>query len=249
MTVLELRDVAAGYGEIDVLHGVSLRARAGEVTCLIGPNGAGKSTLLRTVAGLLRLRRGEVLADGRDLAGLTPREIFRLGVSFVPQGRCNFPFMTVLENLEMGCFVVRDRREVRRRVEAVLQRFPLLSPRRRQQAGTLSGGEQQLLEMARALLLEPRVLLLDEPSLGLAPSMAEAVFGEIVKLRAAGVAVLMVEQNARRALEFTDQAFVLELGRVRIEGTGRTVLGDPQVRALYLGLATARGNADRDGGD
>ena len=133
MTVLELRDVVAGYGEIDVLHGVSLRARAGEVTCLIGPNGAGKSTLLRTVAGLLRLRRGEVRAGGRDLAGLTPREIFRLGVSFVPQGRCNFPFMTVLENLEMGCFVVRDRREVRRRVEAVLQRFPLLSPRRRQQ--------------------------------------------------------------------------------------------------------------------
>jgi branched-chain amino acid transport system ATP-binding protein len=239
MTALEVREVVAGYDDIDVLHGVSLRARAGEITCLIGPNGAGKSTLLRAVAGLLRLRRGEVLAGGRQLAGLPPREIVRLGVSFVPQGRCNFPFMTVLENLEMGCFIVRDRREVRRRVEAVLERFPLLAPRRRQQAGTLSGGEQQLLEMARALLLEPGVLLLDEPSLGLAPGMADAVFAEIVKLRGAGVAVLMVEQNARRALEFTDQAFVLELGRVRIEGSGRTILDNPQVRALYLGVATA----------
>jgi len=235
MPALEVREVVAGYGELEVLRGVSLWARAGEITCLIGPNGAGKSTVLRTVAGLLRARRGSIVAAGRDLVGLSPRAIFRLGVSFVPQGRCNFPLMTVLENLEMGCFVLRDRREARRRVEAVLARFPILAERRRQKAGTLSGGEQQVLEMGRALLLDPKVLLIDEPSLGLAPKMAEAVFQKVVELRAGGVAVVMVEQNARRALEFTDQAFVLELGRVRLQGSGGALLNDPQVRELYLG--------------
>jgi len=241
MSALALRDVVAGYGEMEVLRGISFEARAGEITCLIGPNGAGKSTVLRTVAGLLRARRGSIVAAGRDLARVSPREIFQLGVSFVPQGRCNFPFMTVLENLEMGCFVLRDRREVRRRIQAVLDRFPILAGRRRQKAGTLSGGEQQVLEMGRALLLDPKVLLIDEPSLGLAPRTAETVFEEVVKLRAAGVAIVMVEQNARRALEFTDQAYVLELGRVRLEGRGRALLDDPQVRALYLGGGAGSG--------
>jgi branched-chain amino acid transport system ATP-binding protein len=249
MMALELCDVVAGYGDIDVLRGVSLAARTGEITCVIGPNGAGKSTLLRTVAGLVRLRRGRVLASGHDLAGLTPREVFRRGISFVPQGRCNFPFMTVLENLEMGCFILRDRAEVGRRVERVLERFPVLAGRRRQTAGTLSGGEQQLLEMGRALLLEPRVLLVDEPSLGLAPTMAEAVLEEVVKLRTSGVAVVMVEQNARRALEFADRAFVLELGRVRLEGPGRAVLDNPQIRALYLGGGTSGDLDSRRGGE
>jgi branched-chain amino acid transport system ATP-binding protein len=250
MAALELRDVVAGYGEIEVLRGVSLQARAGEITCLIGPNGAGKSTVLRTVAGLLAARRGSIVAAGRELVGLSPRAIFQLGVSFVPQGRCNFPFMTVLENLEMGCFILRDRKEVRRRVEAVLERFPILAGRRAQQAGTLSGGEQQVLEMGRALLLDPRVLLIDEPSLGLAPLMAEAVFAEVVKLRASGVAIVMVEQNARRALEFTDQAFVLEQGRVQLGGSGRAILDDPRVGALYLGGGTramAKGERPCDG--
>ena len=235
MTVLELRDVVAGYGEIEVLRGVSLRARPAEITCIIGPNGAGKSTVFRTVTGLLPARRGSITADGQELVGRSPRDIFRLGVSFVPQGRCNFPVMTVQENLEMGCFALRDRGETRRRVERILERFPILARRRRQRAGTLSGGEQQVLEMARALLLEPRVLLIDEPSLGLAPKMVEGVFEEIVKLRDSGVAVVMVEQNARRALQITDQAFVLELGRVRFEGTGRQILDNPHVRELYLG--------------
>ena len=247
MADLELRGVVAGYGELEVLRGVTLAARAGQITCLIGPNGAGKSTVLRTVAGLLTARRGTIVAGGRNLVTLSPREIFRLGVSFIPQGRCNFPLMTVLENLEMGCFILRDGKEVRRRVEAVLGRFPILAERRRQKAGTLSGGEQQVLEMGRALLLDPRVLLIDEPSLGLAPKMAEAVFEEVVKLRAAGVAVLMVEQNARRALEFTDQAFVLELGRVRLEGSGRALLDDPQVRELYLGGGTLTTDTDGRG--
>jgi ABC-type branched-subunit amino acid transport system ATPase component len=237
MTLLELKDVVAGYGEIEVLRGVSLGARAGEITCIIGPNGAGKSTVFRTVAGLLPTRRGSITAAGHELAGRSPREVFRLGVSFVPQGRCNFPFMTVQENLEMGCFIVRDRAEVRRRVERILERFPLLAGRRRQNAGTLSGGEQQVLEMARALLLEPRVLLIDEPSLGLAPRMVEAIFEDIVRLRDGGVAIVMVEQNARRALQITDQAFVLELGRVRFEGSGREILANPRVRELYLGGA------------
>jgi branched-chain amino acid transport system ATP-binding protein len=243
--LLEVRDVVAGYGEIEVLRGVSLRANAGEITCIIGANGAGKSTVLRTVAGLLRASRGAIVAGGRDLVGLSPREIFRLGVSFVPQGRCNFPFMTVLENLEMGCFILRDRKEARRRVERICERFPALGQRRRQPAGTLSGGEQQVLEMARALLLDPRVLLIDEPSLGLAPKMAGAVFEEIIKLRALGVAIVMVEQNARRALEFTDHAFVLELGRVRFEGTGSAILDNPRVRQLYLGGDAGMGS---DGG-
>jgi branched-chain amino acid transport system ATP-binding protein len=234
-TLLELAGVVAGYGEIEVLSGVSLRARAAEITCLIGPNGAGKSTVLRTVAGLLTAWSGRIVAAGHELRGRAPGEIFRLGVSFVPQGRCNFPFMTVQENLEMGCFIVRDRAEVRRRVERILDRFPLLAGRRRQRAGTLSGGEQQILEMARALLLEPRVLLIDEPSLGLAPRMVEMVFEDIVKLRDGGVAVVMVEQNARRALQISDQAFVLELGRVRFEGGGREILDNPRVRDLYLG--------------
>jgi branched-chain amino acid transport system ATP-binding protein len=247
MPALELRDVVAGYGEIEVLRGVSFSANAGEITCLIGPNGAGKSTVLRTVAGLLRARRGGITAAGREVTGLSPREIFRLGVSFVPQGRCNFPFMTVLENLEMGCFILRARRESHRRVEGILERFPILAARRRQKAGTLSGGEQQILEMARALLLEPRVLLIDEPSLGLAPKMAETVFQEIIKLRGAGVAVVMVEQNARRALEFTDRAFVLELGRVRFEGSGREILDDAQVRRLYLGGDAGAGTAGGPG--
>ncbi len=233
--LLEVRDVVAGYGEIEVLRGVSLRGNAGEITCIIGANGAGKSTVLRTVAGLLRASRGAIRSDGRELVGLSPRAIFRLGVSFVPQGRCNFPFMTVLENLEMGCFILRDRGETHRRVERIFERFPVLAGRRRQKAGTLSGGEQQVLEMARALLLDPKVLLIDEPSLGLAPKMAAAVFEEIIKLRTLGVAIVMVEQNARRALEFTDYAFVLELGRVRFEGTGRAILDNPSVRQLYLG--------------
>jgi branched-chain amino acid transport system ATP-binding protein len=237
-TLLELADVVAGYGEIEVLCGVSLRARAAEITCIIGPNGAGKSTVLRTVAGLLPARSGSITAAGQELRGRSPRDIFRLGISFVPQGRCNFPFMTVQENLEMGCFVVRDRADVRRRVERILDRFPLLAGRRRQKAGTLSGGEQQILEMARALLLEPRVLLIDEPSLGLAPRMVEAVFQDVVKLRDGGVAVVMVEQNARRALQITDHAFVLELGRVRFEGGGREILANPRVRELYLGGET-----------
>jgi branched-chain amino acid transport system ATP-binding protein len=235
MSLLAVRDVVGGYGEIEVLRGVTLAAAAGEITCIIGPNGAGKSTVLRAIAGLLQVRRGSIAAVGHELVGRSPREIFRLGVSFVPQGRCNFPFMTVVENLEMGCFVLRDARETRRRVDRILERFTLLASRRRQKAGTLSGGEQQVLEMARALILDPKVLLLDEPSLGLSPRMVEAVFGEIVKLRGQGVAIVMVEQNARRALEITDQAFVLELGRVRFEGPGGVVLADPHVRQLYLG--------------
>ncbi len=232
--LLELREVRAGYEDVDVLRGVSLTVPAGDIVSIIGANGAGKSTLLRTVFGMVRPRAGTIRMAGCEIGGLPPVEVLRYGIAYVPQGRCNFPAMTVEENLEMGAYTRSDP-GVRRDIEAMLDRFPILAQKRRAPAGTLSGGQQQILEMAMSLLLHPRLLLIDEPSLGLDPRMVEAVFASIVAINREGTTILMVEQNAKKALEISHRGFVLELGRNRFEGTGRDLLDDPDVRQHYLG--------------
>ena len=232
--LLHLEDVHAGYGEIEVLRGVSAEVGAGEIVSIIGANGAGKSTLLRTVFGMVRPRSGSIRFQGTEIAGRPPVEILKSGIAYVPQGRCNFPAMSVAENLEMGAYLRRDRR-IREDIEALFARFPMLGAKRDAPAGTLSGGQQQILELAISLLLRPRLLLVDEPSLGLDPRMVELVFDTIVTINREGTAILMVEQNAKKALSVSHRGFVLELGRNRFEGTGQQLLDDPDVRQHYLG--------------
>ena len=232
--LLELHSVVAGYEEVEVLRGVSLAVREGEIACIIGANGAGKSTLLRTVFGMVVPRAGAVRFAGEEIAGRSPTEVLRRGLGYVPQGRCNFPAMSVEENLEMGAYLRRDAR-VRDDIEALLARFPMLEAKRRDAAGTLSGGQQQILEMAIALLLQPRLLMVDEPSLGLDPRMVEIVFDTILAINREGTTILMVEQNAKKALSVSQRGFVLELGRNRFEGTGADLLDNPDVRRHYLG--------------
>jgi branched-chain amino acid transport system ATP-binding protein len=233
-TALELDGVVAGYDDVDVLRGVSLSVRAGDIVSIIGANGAGKSTLLRTVFGMVAPRAGRIRFAGEDIGGLPPVAVLKRGIGYVPQGRCNFPAMTVEENLQMGAYLRRDAR-VRDDIEAVLQRFPILHGRRDSLAGTLSGGQQQILEMAISLLLRPRLLLIDEPSLGLDPRMVEVVFNTIAEISRDGMTILMVEQNAKLALSVSDRGFVLELGHNRFEGTGAELLANPDVRQHYLG--------------
>ncbi|PYM13833.1 MAG: ABC transporter ATP-binding protein [Candidatus Rokuibacteriota bacterium] len=232
--MLVLDDVRAGYAEVEVLRGVSLEVRSGDIVSIIGANGAGKSTLLKTVFGLVTAHGGSIRLAGEELAGRRPVEVLARGVSYVPQGRCNFPAMTVEENLEMGAYTRNDA-GVRRDIDAMMQRFPMLGSKRVDPAGTLSGGQQQVLEIAMALLLHPRLLLVDEPSLGLDPRMAELVFATIESINREGTTVVMVEQNAKTALSISHRAFVLELGRNRFEGTGRELLDNPEVRTHYLG--------------
>jgi ABC-type branched-subunit amino acid transport system ATPase component len=233
--VLAATDLRAGYGGIDVLQGVSVEVRAGELVSLIGPNGAGKSTVLKTVLGFLQPREGRVRFDGQDITGWRPDRVVRRGLGYVPQGRIVFQQMTVSENLEMGAFTVRDGARLRAALDRMYALFPRLAERRQQKAGTMSGGEQQMLAIARALMTEPHALLLDEPSLGLSPLFVDLIFDTIVALRQQGTTLLIVEQNAARALELSDRAYVLELGRNRFEGAGPALLADPRVRELYLG--------------
>jgi ABC-type branched-subunit amino acid transport system ATPase component len=233
--VLAAADLHEGYGEIDVLQGVSLEVRQGELVSLIGPNGAGKSTVLKTVLGFLRPRQGRVTFEGQDITGWRPDRVVRSGLGYVPQGRIVFQNMTVQENLEMGAFSVRDPARVRATMERMYALFPRLAERRGQRAGTMSGGEQQMLAIGRALMIEPRALLLDEPSLGLAPLFVDLIFDKIAELRGQGLTLLMVEQNAARALELSDRGYVLELGHNRFEGPGPDLLADTRVRQLYLG--------------
>lgn len=235
--LLELKDVVAGYLRgVDVLRGVNLHINTGELVCLIGPNGAGKSTVLRTISGLLSPSQGQILFDGENIAGLRPDLVLRKGISQVPQGHSAFPGMTIHENLLMGAYTLKDKTERARRLERVYDMFDLLKERRGEQAGNLSGGQQKVLEVGRALMINPRLIMFDEPSLGLAPKTAKMVFDTIKRLQAeAGITVLMIEQNAKSGLAISDRAYVLELGRERLEGPADELLNDPRVAQLYLG--------------
>ncbi|MBI2088368.1 MAG: ABC transporter ATP-binding protein [Deltaproteobacteria bacterium] len=232
--LLRVGTIVAGYGLKEVLHGVSLHLRSREIVAVIGPNGAGKSTVLKTVMGYLKPRSGEILFDNRDITGREPHELVWLGISFVSQGRVIFPDMTVQEHLDMGAWTLPARKRAEA-YEKVYNLFPRLAERKGQKAGTMSGGERQMLSLARALVIEPRLLILDEPSLGLSPKFVDQVFEKIVEINQLGVSVLMVEQNAARALQSSHRGYVLELGENRFEGPSHALLADEQVRRLYLG--------------
>jgi len=234
-SILALEEVVAGYGGLTVLNGVSLHAARGAITTIIGPNGAGKSTVFKTVFGLLPARGGRVAFEGREVTNFTPRRLLELGISYVPQGRNIFPELSVRHNLELGATSVAGRVDVAARVASVMERFPMLRERAGAQASTLSGGQQKLLEIARGLLLEPKLMLIDEPSIGLSPVLVKEVFAILQDLRAKGMSILMVEQNAKRALEVSDFGVVLELGRARMSGEARAILADPKVGQLFLG--------------
>jgi ABC-type branched-subunit amino acid transport system ATPase component len=240
-SVLKITDLVAGYGGGDVLRGVSLQVPEGGITCVVGPNGAGKSTLMAAVSGLLRPRLGSIELDGQSLSGLSPRQVLRRGVVQVPQNHSLFRDMTVRENIELGGYILGDRALTARRAAAVFGMFPDLAGWAGKKAGSLSGGQQRLVEFARALMLEPRLLMLDEPSMGLAPKTLRTVFDAIRQMSAAGVTILLVEQNARAGLRLSSHGVVMESGQVRLSGTGRQVLENPEIGALYLGGAVTAG--------
>jgi ABC-type branched-subunit amino acid transport system ATPase component len=236
--VLTVSDLHAGYGDLEILRGIDLEIAPG-VTTVIGPNGAGKSTLLKAIFGMARVTKGSVRLGGLELRRLSNRQLVSIGLAFVPQGRCNFPRMSVHENLEMAAFTL-SMQEARTAISSLYERFPLLAEKRSQFASELSGGQQQVLEMAMALVTSPRVLLIDEPSLGLAPLTLISVLDEVQAVSEQGVTVLMVEQNARQALERSDWGVVLDLGRKALEGPGPGMLSDPRLAELYLGGAATQ---------
>jgi branched-chain amino acid transport system ATP-binding protein len=233
--LLRLENLHAGYGPITALRGLDLVVAPGELVCLIGANGAGKTSTLRAISGLLSPTQGRIVFDGREIHGRVPAEILKAGIAHCPEGRHVFPYLTVEENLAMGAYVRRDRAAIADDVVEVCRHFPILAERRRQMAGTLSGGEQQMLAIARALMARPRLVLFDEPSLGLAPTIVETTFGIIADIRQRGTTVLMVEQNAYAALRMADRAYVMETGRIVLEGAARDLLEDDHVRRAYLG--------------
>ena len=234
--MLEIRDLDAAYSEVTILRGVSLTLAKGESVAVIGANGAGKSTLLRVISGLLRPRRGAVLFDGAQVDHLPPYDIAGLGIAHVPEGRRVLPDMTVEENLELGAYLPKPKARRRESLTWVYQIFPRLAERRRQRAGTLSGGEQQMLAIGRGLMLRPRMLMLDEPSLGLAPLVVDTTFEKVAEIHKEGIAILLVEQNVQRALSLADRGYVLEGGQVVLQGPSHTLLENPHVKVAYLGL-------------
>jgi len=233
--LLRLENLHAAYGPIAALRGLDLVVGPGELVCLIGANGAGKSSTLRAISGLLPPAQGRIVFDGREIQGEVPATILKAGIAHCPEGRRVFPYLTVEENLAMGAYVRRDRSAIAVDVDEVCGHFPILAERRRQMAGTLSGGEQQMLAIARALMARPRLILFDEPSLGLAPTVVETTFAIIADIRRRGTTVLMVEQNAYAALRMADRAYVMETGRIVLEGAARDLLEDDHVRRAYLG--------------
>jgi branched-chain amino acid transport system ATP-binding protein len=235
MSLLQIQDVAVYYGGIQALKGVSLHLDVGELLAIVGANGAGKTTLLRTVSGVLRARSGSIRFDGRDVTRLPPHAIVGLGIAHSPEGRQLFGGLTVLENLRLGAVQRSDRAAVEHDFEYVFELFPILRERRQQRAGTLSGGEQQMLAIGRALMARPRLLLLDEPSLGLAPLLVERIFDVIARLKSERVTLLLVEQNARMALEVADRAYVMETGRIKLTGSAAELAANPDVERAYLG--------------
>ena len=236
MALLEVHDLYVAYGKIEVLHGLDIEVKEGEIVALLGSNGAGKTTSLRTISGLVRARRGRVLFAGADITRLGAHQIVARGIGHVPEGRRIFGPLSVEENLRLGGYLMRrDPAEIAARLRASYEEFPRLAERRQQLAGTLSGGEQQMLAIARALMLKPRLVVLDEPSMGLAPKLVRAIFAIIGRIRAQGTSVLLVEQNVRQALRIAHRAYVLESGRVVLAGTAAQIADNPQVRAAYLG--------------
>jgi branched-chain amino acid transport system ATP-binding protein len=233
--ILDVQNLVAGYGKMTILNGTSFSVPAGSITTVIGPNGAGKSTVFKAIFGLLRLREGKVVFRGRDVTGLSPRALLTAGICYVPQGRNIFPELSVRHNLELGAVMAAKDFDLAGRMDAAMDRFPVLRRKAGSQASTLSGGEQKVLEIARALLLEPKLMMIDEPSIGLSPLMVNELFATLTEMRSRGITVLMIEQNAKRALEISDHGIVLELGRTRIADTAPAILADPRIGQLFLG--------------
>jgi branched-chain amino acid transport system ATP-binding protein len=233
--VLTLADVVSGYGKMTILNGTTATVQRAAITTVIGPNGAGKSTMFKTIFGMLPVRTGKITFDGQDVTGFTPRKMLDIGVSYVPQGRNIFPELSVKHNLELGGVALSDQSALPGLIAQMMTRFPMLREKADSQASTLSGGQQKLLEIARGLLLKPKLMLIDEPSIGLSPLMVQEVFSIMTGLRDAGVSILLIEQNAKQALQMSDQALVLEQGQTRIEDTAANVLADARVAQLFLG--------------
>ncbi|MDY5540903.1 MAG: ABC transporter ATP-binding protein [Lachnospiraceae bacterium] len=233
--MLTIRDLHVSYGAIHAIHGISLTVEDGEIVSLIGANGAGKTTILHTITGLKKASSGTIEYDGHDLLKTRPCDIITLGMAHVPEGRHIFPAMTVAENLEMGAYIKNNRDEIQEKMKEVFERFPRLKERRKQLAGTLSGGEQQMLAVGRALMSSPKILLMDEPSMGLSPLLVKEIFKIIQEVHRQGITVLLVEQNAKMALSIADRAYVLETGDITIWGDAKELLKDDRVRKAYLG--------------
>lgn len=231
---LQIQNLASGYGKMEILHNVSLKANQGEALAVIGPNGAGKTTLLKTIFGLIRMSRGKILFDGKEITGFNTQNLLRIGLSYVPQGRIIAPEMTTEENLEMGGYIVDDREEVKRRMKHIYEIFPILESRAKQRAGYLSGGEQQMLAIGRALMLNPRLIMVDEPSLGLGPRIVEQVYEKLLEMVKAGTTLILVEQNAYKALKTCQRAYIVEAGRVKYEGPSKDLLANQEVVDYYL---------------
>ncbi|MCW5694263.1 MAG: ABC transporter ATP-binding protein [Pseudolabrys sp.] len=233
--ILVIDDVYAGYGKMTILNGTTARIRRAAITTVIGPNGAGKSTLFKTIFGLLPVRTGSIVFDGRATTNFQPRQVLDAGMAYIPQGRNIFPELSVRHNLELGGVALPDQSGLGERMERIMQRFPMLREKADAQASTLSGGQQKLLEVARGLLLDPKLILIDEPSIGLSPLMVQEVFGILKGLRDKGVTILLIEQNAKQALQISDYGLVLEQGQTRIEDTAASILNDPRIAQLFLG--------------
>lgn len=234
--LLDLREIYAGYQKSDILKGVNMHVNQGEIICIIGPNGAGKSTVFKALYGFIPIRNGTVMFNGQDITSFRPQEMLRSGISIVPQLRSVFPQMTVLENLEMGMYLEKDSAQVRNRIKEVFDLFPRLAEREKQIAGTMSGGEQRMLEIGRALMYNPKLLLMDEPSAGLAPRITKMIFAQIGYLNTElGLTVLMIEQNARQGLKLSNRGYVLQLGKNSFEGPSQDLLNNDEVRRSFLG--------------
>ncbi len=234
--LLEVEDIYAGYQDFDILKGVSMHVKSGEIVCVIGPNGAGKSTVFKALYGFIGVRQGRVIFAGNEITDARPQKMLQTGITMVPQLRSVFPQMTVLENLELGMFLERDRKRVQERIAYIFDIFPRLSERAKQKAGTMSGGEQRMLEIGRALMWDPKLVLMDEPSAGLAPVITKAIFEQVLRLnQELGLTILMIEQNARRGLEISHRGYVLELGKNSYQGTGEELINNDEVRRAFLG--------------
>jgi ABC-type branched-subunit amino acid transport system ATPase component len=235
MGILDVRNIYSGYGKIEVLHNISIHVEQNEIVCIIGPNGSGKSTLLKTIFGLIKPRQGSILFSGKEITQVEPEEKVKRGISYIPQGRNVFPSLTVKENLEMGGTPLRHSKAIEKAIQNIFQRYPILNNRKETRAGSLSGGEKQLLALAMGMMVQPKLMLLDEPSLGLAPKVIEEIYERINTINREEVTFVIVEQNARKALRLAHRAYVLDLGVNRLEDTGEGLLNNEEVKRLYLG--------------